>query len=128
MDKNYQKKKRAGNLQPKSKTGSKKNVPVLTERSATPWNPRVVFGIHAGIIVVFLFILRLNLMDLPLERDESAYAYLGQRAGEGLAPYRDFYEMKPPFLFYGYALLNAVFGYSAWGLRLIACFLYHRCR
>ncbi|MBK9487944.1 MAG: glycosyltransferase family 39 protein [Haliscomenobacter sp.] len=123
MDKNYQKKKRTGNLPPKSKAGSKKNVPVLTERPATPWNPRVVFGIHAGIIVVFLFILRLNLMDLPLERDESAYAYLGQRAGEGLAPYRDFYEMKPPFLFYGYALLNAVFGYSAWGLRLIAWFL-----
>ncbi|AEE51156.1 ArnT family glycosyltransferase [Haliscomenobacter hydrossis] len=123
MDKNYQKKKRTGNLPPKSKTVPKTNAPVISEKPAIPWNSTVVLGIHAGIIVAFLLILRLNLMDLPLERDESAYAYLGQRAGEGLAPYRDFYEMKPPFLFYGYALLNAVFGYSAWGLRLTAWFL-----
>lgn len=67
--------------------------------------------------------LRLSLMDLPLERDESAYAYLGKRAMEGLAPYRDFYEMKPPLLFYGYGLLDLVFGYSQAGLRWGAWFL-----
>ena len=93
------------------------------EISAKPWDPTLVFWIHFGIVLAFLFIVRINLFDLPLERDESAYAYLGQRAGEGLAPYRDFYEMKPPFLFYGYALLNFVFGYSLLGLRLSAWFL-----
>jgi 4-amino-4-deoxy-L-arabinose transferase-like glycosyltransferase len=76
-----------------------------------------------GIVTLFLLILRISFLDLPLERDESAYAYLGKRASEGLAPYRDYYEMKPPLLFYGYSLLNLIFGYSATGLRWAACFL-----
>lgn len=90
---------------------------------AQPWQPGTLFWIHLGIIAVFLFVLRINLLDLPLERDESAYAYLGQRAAEGLAPYRDFYEMKPPFLFYAYSLMNLIFGYSMEGLRWGALFL-----
>lgn len=90
---------------------------------ALPWKPGMLFWIHLAIITLFLFVLRLNLLDLPLERDESAYAYLGQRAAEGLAPYRDFYEMKPPFLFYGYSLMNLIFGYSMEGLRWGALFL-----
>jgi hypothetical protein len=117
----YQQKKKGGNPMPPKPQGQSKVT--SQEISAKPWDPTLVFWIHIGIVLAFLFIVRINLFDLPLERDESAYAYLGQRAGEGLAPYRDFYEMKPPFLFYGYALLNAVFGYSLLGLRLSAWFL-----
>ena len=92
-------------------------------KANSPWNPNTIFWIHLAIITAFLFVLRIHLMNIPLERDESAYAYLGKRAAEGLAPYRDFYEMKPPFLFYGYAILNTIFGYSEFGLRLMAWFL-----
>lgn len=96
---------------------------VPTQSPTQVWKPSTLFWIHLSIIAVFLFVLRINLLDLPLERDESAYAYLGQRAAEGLAPYRDFYEMKPPFLFYTYSLLNLIFGYSMEGLRWGALFL-----
>jgi hypothetical protein len=76
--------------------------------------------LHVLGLLAVLIVLRYQLFDLPLERDESAYAYLGRRAAEGLAPYRDFYEMKPPLLFYSYAALTSVFGYSLAGLRWIA--------
>jgi 4-amino-4-deoxy-L-arabinose transferase-like glycosyltransferase len=86
-------------------------------------------GIHHNTVVqlaalgVMMWLLRYNLIGIPLERDESAYACLGKFAMDGLAPYRDFYEMKPPFLFYAYGLLEKLFGYSHAGLHWAALFL-----
>lgn len=115
-------KKKNTSASPTSKTPLQ-TTSASAKTPAQAWKPSTWFWIHLGIIAVFLFVLRINLLDLPLERDESAYAYLGQRAAEGLSPYRDFYEMKPPFLFYGYSLLNLIFGYSMEGLRWGALFL-----
>ena len=124
MDKNKGKKKRPNPGAPtKQPTAKPTTAPTKVERANEPWKPGVLFWLHLGIITVFLLILRISLIDLPLERDESAYAYLGKRAMEGLAPYRDFYEMKPPLLFYGYGLLDLIFGYSHAGLRWGAWFL-----
>ena len=100
MDKNKGKKKRPNPGAPtKQPTAKPTTAPSKVEQAYEPWKPGVLFWLHLGIITVFLLILRISLIDLPLERDESAYAYLGKRAMEGLAPYRDFYEMKPPLLF-----------------------------
>lgn len=124
MDKNKGKKKRPNPGAPtKQPTAKPTTAPSKVEQANEPWKPGVLFWLHLGIITVFLLILRISLIDLPLERDESAYAYLGKRAIEGLAPYRDFYEMKPPLLFYGYGLLDLIFGYSHAGLRWGAWFL-----
>ena len=71
-----------------------------------------------SIILVVIAILHLQYLDIPLERDESLYAYLGKIALGGGKPYYDFYEMKPPMLFYSYALFIGVFGYSATGIHL----------
>lgn len=124
MDKNKGKKKRPN---PGAPTRQSKAIPTTAptkvEQAYEPWKPGVLLWLHLGIITVVLLILRISLIDLPLERDESAYAYLGKRAIEGLAPYRDFYEMKPPLLFYGYGLLDLIFGYSHAGLRWGAWFL-----
>lgn len=124
MDKNKGKKKSPNPGAP-TKQILAKSTPAANkvEQANEPWKPGVLFWLHLGIIAVFLLILRISLIDLPLERDESAYAYLGKRAMEGLAPYRDFYEMKPPLLFYGYGLLDLIFGYSHAGLRWGAWFL-----
>lgn len=124
MDKNKGKKKSPNPGAPtKQPTAKPTTVPNKIEQVSEPWKPGVLFWLHLGIITVFLLILRISLIDLPLERDESAYAYLGKRAIEGLAPYRDYYEMKPPLLFYGYGLLDLIFGYSHAGLRWGAWFL-----
>lgn len=84
-----------------------------------PW-PVVLGLVLTGILLLFL---RWHLLDIPLERDESAYAYLGKKILEGQIPYRDVYEMKPPLLFYSYAALVAIFGYSQEGLHWAALFL-----
>ncbi len=91
--------------------------------SKTPINDAWLTALHLLGLLAVLGVLRYQLFDLPLERDESAYAYLGRKAAAGYAPYRDFYEMKPPLLFYSYAALVSVFGYSLAGLRWIAFFL-----
>ena len=76
------------------------------------------FWLPLSIILVVIALLHLQYLDIPLERDESLYAYFGKIALGGGIPYYDFYEMKPPMLFYSYALLIAVFGYSATGVHL----------
>lgn len=75
------------------------------------------------LILVATALLHLQYLDIPLERDESLYAYIGKLALNGGKPYVDFYEMKPPMLFYSYALLIGVFGYSATGVHLAAAVL-----
>jgi len=62
--------------------------------------------------VLFVVFVRINLLGIPFERDEGAYQYFGQLVLEGKKPYLDFYEMKPPGIFYSYALLNWIFGSS----------------
>ena len=76
------------------------------------------FWVLLSIILAVIAILHLQYLDIPLERDESLYAYLGKIALGGGTPYYDFYEMKPPMLFYSYALLIGLFGYSATGVHL----------
>jgi Dolichyl-phosphate-mannose-protein mannosyltransferase len=72
------------------------------------------------LILVATAVLRCQFLDIPLERDESLYSYLGKLALNGGKPYFDFYEMKPPIMFYSYALLVGIFGYSAFGIHLAA--------
>ncbi len=71
-------------------------------------------------ILVATTLIRLQYLDIPLERDESIYSYIGKLALNGGKPYVDFFEMKPPIMFYSYALLVGIFGYSATGVHLAA--------
>lgn len=64
----------------------------------------------ACIILIVFFVIRLGFRDIPIERDEGLYAYSGYLLLHGRVPYVDFYEMKPPGLFYSYAVLNALSG------------------
>lgn len=64
-------------------------------------------GIHIvvgllGIIALFI-LLRINLVDIPLERDEGTFGYFGQVINDGGLPYRDALDNKPPGTFYLYA-------------------------
>ena len=77
----------------------------------------------AGILLLLVVVLRWQYLDIPLERDESVYTYLGKIALQGGKPYHDFYEMKPPGLFYSYALLTGLFGYSGTGPHLALLFV-----
>jgi 4-amino-4-deoxy-L-arabinose transferase-like glycosyltransferase len=45
---------------------------------------------------------RLPLLSIPFERDEGEYAYIGWRLGHNEMPYRDWFDQKPPAIFWVY--------------------------
>ena len=83
-----------------------------------PWVAVLLVMLAAGL-------LRLRLLDLPLERDEGEYAYAGQLLLQGIPPYRLACNMKLPGAYAAYAALMAVFGQSIaaihFGLLLVNC-------
>jgi hypothetical protein len=68
---------------------------------------------YLGVAVV-----RIRLLDVPLERDEGEYAYFGQLLLRGFPPFRLAYSLKLPGTQVAYAVAMAVFGETAAGLRL----------
>ena len=69
-----------------------------------------------GIILLVIGLIRFRLLDFPLERDEGGFAYIGRMIQQGVAPYREAYDFKPPGLYLMYALVMSLFGQSAWGI------------
>jgi hypothetical protein len=76
-----------------------------------PWVVALLVMLAAGL-------LRLRLLDLPLERDEGEYAYAGQLMLQGIPPYRLACNMKLPGTYAAYAALMAVFGQTVAGIHL----------
>lgn len=61
---------------------------------------------------------RLRLRDMPLERDEGEFAYIGQLMLQGVPPYQTAYTLKLPGTHLMYALSMAAFGQTAAGIRV----------
>jgi 4-amino-4-deoxy-L-arabinose transferase-like glycosyltransferase len=68
------------------------------------------------VVVIFAFV-RIRLRTAPLERDEGEYAYAGQLMLQGVPPYQLAYNMKLPGTYAAYAVMMAVFGQTAIGIR-----------
>jgi hypothetical protein len=76
---------------------------------------------HVGcllIILLFVAFIRLRLLQIPLERDEGEFAYMGQLILQGIPPYLISYNMKLPGIYAAYALIMSVFGESVEGIHL----------
>ena len=69
-------------------------------------------------VVALVIGVRLRLLDVPLERDEGEYAYLGQLMLDGVPPYQAAFNMKLPGTYEAYALIMALFGQTAVGIHL----------
>ena len=77
----------------------------------------IVVGL--SLLVILLTIIgRINLLEVPLSRDEGTYGLLGKLAMNGKIPYLDFYEMKPPVLYYSVGIGGQIFGFSDTGYRI----------
>ncbi len=63
-----------------------------------------------GVVVLLVSVVRIRLLDVPLERDEGEYAYAGQLLLQGVAPYKLAYNMKLPGIYAVYAAVLALFG------------------
>jgi hypothetical protein len=69
-------------------------------------------------IIVFVILVRVRLLDFPLERDEGEYAYMGQLILQGIPPYSEAYNMKFPGTYLMYALIMGVFGQTVGGIHI----------
>src|SRR5580700_11017203 len=59
-------------------------------------------------IFVLTLAVRMPLLNIPLDRDEGEYAYIGWRMGLHELPYRDWVALKPPGIFWVYRLAIAL--------------------
>src|SRR5205823_6571301 len=73
----------------------------------------VVALILAGVAMV-----RLRLVDLPLDRDEGEYAYFGQLLLQGIPPYAGAYNFKMPGIYVVYAAILAALGQTPTAIHL----------
>src|SRR5580700_11574091 len=69
------------------------------------------------VVMVFFAFVRVRLRDMPLERDEGEFAYVGQLMLQGIPPYKIASNMKLPGTYAAYAAIMAVFGETTSGIR-----------
>lgn len=74
--------------------------------------------IAVALVIGFFGLIRIRLLDFPLERDEGEYAYAGQLIRHAISPYRYCYTMKLPGTAAAYALFTALFGQTAAGVHM----------
>ena len=70
------------------------------------------------LLLAVYVLLRVNLLDIPLERDEGAFGYVGQVLNRGGMLYRDVFDHKLPLLYHIYAWGLHLFPPTARGLHL----------
>jgi Dolichyl-phosphate-mannose-protein mannosyltransferase len=68
--------------------------------------------------IAFSVFVRMHLRNMPLERDEGEFAYVGQLMLQGIPPYKIACNMKLPGTYAAYAAMMAVFGETPSGIRI----------
>ncbi|MGD0857545.1 MAG: glycosyltransferase family 39 protein [Dehalococcoidia bacterium] len=87
-------------------------------------NPQWVFlrKYWSWILVVLILLIvastRIRLLQIPLERDEGEFAYMGQLMIQGIPPYLLAYNMKLPGIYAIYALVMTIFGQTITGIHI----------
>jgi len=61
-------------------------------------------------VILFVTAIRIRLLNIPLERDEGEFAYMGQLMLQGIPPFKLAYNMKFPGIYAAYALVLGIFG------------------
>jgi len=74
--------------------------------------------ISLALVLAMVACVRIRLLDIPLERDEGEYAYLGQLLLKGSTPFLHAYTMKLPGAGIAYALIMFLFGETVRGIHL----------
>ena len=68
------------------------------------------------VILLIITKLRFPFLEIPLERDEGAYAYMAQLLLEGVPPYTQAYSLYFPGLFIIYALTFLILGQTIFAI------------
>ncbi len=72
--------------------------------------------IIAVLVLAVVLYVRIRLLNVPLERDEGEYAYMGQLLLKGISPFSYAYTMKLPGVSIMYALFMFLFGQTPVGI------------
>ena len=86
----------------------------MTQSSVAPTERSIFFHRHrlrwfVVATILLVAVVRLRLLNLPLERDEGEYAYAGQLLLQGVPPYQLAGNMKFPGTYAAYAIIMAGF-------------------
>ncbi|MEP6645588.1 MAG: glycosyltransferase family 39 protein [Saprospiraceae bacterium] len=101
---------------PTAKRGNKKSslgVTGIKGAFITKWP--LVLLVTSAIIVLQA---RLQLLAIPMERDEAGFAYIGHWLLKGKSLYIDMVDNKLPGLYMLYGFFTTIFGYNATGVHL----------
>lgn len=71
-----------------------------------------------AVTVIFIAVVRIRLLNVPLERDEGEFGYMGQLILQGIPPYKIACNMKLPGTYVMYALFMRLFGQTTAGIHL----------
>ena len=77
-----------------------------------------VWCLLAVIVFGLVLVIRIRLLEIPLERDEGEYAYAGQLMLQGIPPYKLAYNMKFPGTYAAYAVIMSIFGQTTGAIHL----------
>ncbi|MBN8702640.1 MAG: glycosyltransferase family 39 protein [Bacteroidetes bacterium] len=92
-------------------TGASSNI----KKNNSTIEEKVCLGLLVCLIIL-IYIIRSKFINIPFERDEGSYCYNGLQLIDGKIPYKDFYEMKFPGIFYLYAFVIKFFGETVQGV------------
>ncbi len=81
-------------------------------------NSKNVILMLFGLIILIVLFVRIRLLNIPLERDEAEYAYMGQLMLQGIPPFEMAYNMKFPGTHLMYAIFMSIFGQTTIGIHL----------
>ena len=72
-----------------------------------------------GIICLLATLLVLKIIVRPLSQDEGVFLTIGQNIAKGYSPYKDFFDHKPPGIYFLFAFSYYFFGNNLVGYQFI---------
>ena len=87
-------------------------------RERAQWRQHLACYVLFFIALTFIATVRFHVRNMPLERDEGEYAYVGQLMLQGIPPYKLASNMKLPGTYAAYAAIMVAFGQSAAGIHV----------
>ena len=89
---------------PPRQNRSNKNTIESTNTFQAAKHATCSFWLVWAVIIILYIVIRINIINIPLDRDEGIFGYTGQTILNNGLPYRDVFDHKPPVVFY----LNAL--------------------
>jgi 4-amino-4-deoxy-L-arabinose transferase-like glycosyltransferase len=98
------------------KTAVEKNNSAAFSLKTFNANPLVSTYLPVIVFALVTFVLRWRLLDIPLERDEGGFAYMGYTWLNGTPLFSDYVDVKPPMIYILYGIFEGLFGATPKGI------------